>query len=54
MSMERVQEIAYYLWENAGRPEGKDLDFWLRGIVYSLSPIKKLPILNVHKLCRRC
>jgi hypothetical protein len=28
--MERVQEIAYYLWENAGRPEGKDLDFWLR------------------------
>ena len=21
--------VAFQLWENAGRPEGRDLDFWL-------------------------
>ena len=26
-----VAEAAYFLWEKAERPEGKDLDFWLEG-----------------------
>jgi hypothetical protein len=24
-----VQELAYYAWERAGKPEGNALDFWL-------------------------
>ncbi|HVB16954.1 MAG TPA: DUF2934 domain-containing protein [Stellaceae bacterium] len=27
---ERIQERAYDLWERAGRPEGKAIDFWLQ------------------------
>lgn len=26
---ERIQERAYFLWDRAGRPEGKALNFWL-------------------------
>jgi hypothetical protein len=25
-----TREAAYFLWENEGRPHGKDLDHWLR------------------------
>lgn len=25
---QRITETAYFLWEKAGRPENKDLDFW--------------------------
>ncbi|MGY4502002.1 hypothetical protein ACVWYH_005959 [Bradyrhizobium sp. GM24.11] len=25
-----TRKRAYELWENAGRPEGRDLEFWLR------------------------
>lgn len=25
-----TQEIAYYLWLNAGQPHGRDLEFWLQ------------------------
>ena len=25
---ERVKILAYHLWEQAGRPEGRDLEFW--------------------------
>lgn len=24
-----IAKKAYFLWERAGKPEGKDLDFWL-------------------------
>ena len=27
---ERIQERAYDLWERAGRPDGKAIDFWLQ------------------------
>ncbi len=35
MSVERTQnqqvtDRAYHLWDQAGRPEGRDLDFWLQ------------------------
>lgn len=26
---QQVRETAYYLWEDAGRPEGDGLEFWL-------------------------
>src|SRR3954452_542565 len=29
-TMARVQERAYYLWSNEGRPSGKDLKHWLQ------------------------
>jgi hypothetical protein len=25
-----IREAAYFLWENEGRPEGKELEHWLR------------------------
>ncbi|HLY47419.1 MAG TPA: DUF2934 domain-containing protein [Stellaceae bacterium] len=27
---ERIRERAYEIWDHAGRPEGKELDFWLQ------------------------
>jgi hypothetical protein len=24
----RIEECAYHLWEKAGRPDGRDLEFW--------------------------
>lgn len=27
--IERIRERAYFIWENLGRPHGKDLDHWL-------------------------
>ena len=29
MSHNDIELKAYYLWENAGKPEGRSLDFWL-------------------------
>jgi hypothetical protein len=29
VAADRVRERAYYMWEKAGRPEGRDLDHWL-------------------------
>ena len=26
-----IRENAYFRWENSGRPEGRDLEFWLAG-----------------------
>lgn len=28
--VERIRERAYQLWEQDGRPEGRDLDYWYR------------------------
>jgi hypothetical protein len=30
-SVHDIQVAAYFDWENAGRPEGEDLEFWLDG-----------------------
>ncbi len=27
---QRIRERAYFLWEQEGRPEGRDLDYWER------------------------
>lgn len=27
---ERIAQTAHRLWEEAGKPEGQELDFWLR------------------------
>ncbi len=27
-----VRETAYYLWEQDGRPEGRDLQYWLAAL----------------------
>lgn len=29
IKQKEIEKIAYFLWENAGKPEGKDLEFWL-------------------------
>lgn len=26
----QIEQLAYHLWEEEGRPEGRDVDFWLR------------------------
>jgi len=28
-TQDRIREEAYRLWENDGRPEGKEMDYWL-------------------------
>jgi hypothetical protein len=28
--MKHISDRAYYLWEQAGRPEGREQDFWLQ------------------------
>ena len=28
-----IREQAYYLWEQGGRPEGRDTEFWMRAVV---------------------
>ncbi len=28
--VEKIKERAYFLWEEAGKPEGCDLEFWLK------------------------
>ncbi|MCR6632736.1 MAG: DUF2934 domain-containing protein [Magnetospirillum sp.] len=28
-NIDQIRERAYFLWENQGRPDGKDLDHWL-------------------------
>ena len=28
--MKHLNDRAYYLWEQAGRPEGREQDFWLQ------------------------
>lgn len=30
VEVERIRERAYELWEQDGRPEGQDLDYWYR------------------------
>ncbi|QGZ29216.1 DUF2934 domain-containing protein [Stutzerimonas stutzeri] len=27
---QRIRERAYQLWEEAGRPEGQDVEYWMR------------------------
>jgi hypothetical protein len=36
-----IRESAYYLWENEGRPEGRDFELWLRAEKEFLSRIIK-------------
>jgi hypothetical protein len=31
-SDQSTRETAYFLWENEGRPEGKDLEHWARAL----------------------
>jgi hypothetical protein len=31
-SDQSTREAAYFLWENEGRPEGKDLEHWARAV----------------------
>lgn len=29
IKQKEIEKTAYFLWENSGKPEGKDLEFWL-------------------------
>ena len=42
MANSAVNDFAYKLWEEAGRPEGRDLDFWLEA-ERRLAPPAKAP-----------
>lgn len=33
---ERVRETAYFLWEQDGRPEGREQEYWFRALERSL------------------
>lgn len=37
---QRIRETAYYLWEQDGRPEGRDLDYWLKALQARAKPAK--------------
>lgn len=45
-----IQHAAYFLWEEAGRPEGRDQEFWFaaRERLRHTAPVKAV----VHKLSR--
>jgi hypothetical protein len=43
---EPVRERAYILWEQAGRPDGRSLEFWLAAI-HQLDAAAELPKLEV-------
>ena len=36
-----VSRLAYQLWEDAGRPAGRDLDFWLAAEAKLRAPVAK-------------
>ena len=38
---ENIRVAAYYIWEQAGRPEGKDAEFWFQACEQFLSASKK-------------
>jgi hypothetical protein len=39
-----VSRIAYELWENAGRPAGRDLEFWLAAEAHVRSSTKQIGV----------
>ncbi len=48
-SQDAIAEHAYYLWEQAGRPSGRDRTFWLRA-EQELTPHTNLGGANVMAL----
>lgn len=47
LDKKEVGLLAYQLWEKAGRPSGKDLDFWLEAekqLRNAAQPIPTIPI----------
>ena len=42
LSREQISARAFQLWEEAGRPGGRDLDFWLRAEAELLASLPKL------------
>jgi hypothetical protein len=39
-----VSRVAYELWENAGRPAGRDLEFWLAAEAQVRGSLRKLSV----------
>lgn len=37
-SRDAISCLAFQLWENAGCPEGRDLEFWLKAETHFLAP----------------
>lgn len=46
MNDEKIRQLAYRLWEEDGRPEGKEMDHWSRaaGLIEADSPGKTLAV----------
>jgi hypothetical protein len=40
VDQESVSRLAYQLWENAGRPAGRDLEFWLAAEAHASAAAK--------------
>ncbi len=36
-----VKDLAYRLWDEAGRPDGRDLDFWIQAETELTKPAAK-------------
>lgn len=51
VSDENIRVAAYYIWEQAGCPEGKEKDCWIRACeqLFAAKPSKKAPAKAVAK-----
>lgn len=41
---QQVRQTAYHLWENDGRPEGKETEYWFKALEQLLSDRSKLNV----------
>jgi hypothetical protein len=41
---ENIRVAAYYIWEQAGRPEGKDKECWIRACEQLFAPKKSVKV----------
>lgn len=39
----RIKDLAFRLWDQHGRPDGRDLEFWLKAEAQIDAPVKVAP-----------
>lgn len=50
---QQITSRAYFLWEQAGRPEGRDIEFWLQAEKEAARSTEAQPLLRDHPPARR-
>lgn len=55
ISEENIRVAAYYIWEQAGRPEGADKECWIKACEQLFAPKSKKAVAKKHrqKCCER-